>query len=291
VLSRIDADITGLIELENNPTESPQDLVNGLNGISAAGSFDYINTGTIGSDAIKVVIIYQPGSVTPAGLFKILDDSVDPTFNQDFNRPSLAQKLKENATGERFTVIVNHFKLKGSSCAAPPENDPDTGYGQENCNLTRLNAAKALINWLASDPTSSGDPDLLIIGDLNAYAKKDPVGWIKSAGYTDLVNRYGSLKSYTFSSGGQWEYLDNALASSTLSAKVTGATVWPINSDDPGVLDYNEEFKSGGQIISLYNSDPYRSSDHDLVIVRLDLSEGLLPYAKTPVKLHSSGLM
>ena len=37
------------------------------------------------------------------------------------------------------------------------------------------------------------------------------------------------------------------------------------------VLDYNQEYKSAGQVISLYNDDPYRSSDHDPVIVGLEL--------------------
>ena len=31
-------------------------------------------------------------------------------------------------------------------------------------------AAQALVDWLATDPTGSGDPDFLIIGDLNSYA-------------------------------------------------------------------------------------------------------------------------
>jgi hypothetical protein len=37
------------------------------------------------------------------------------------------------------------------------------------------------------------------------------------------------------------------------------------------VLDYNEEYKSAGQLTSLYSDDPYRSSDHDPVIVALEL--------------------
>lgn len=290
-LSRIDADITGLIELENNAAVSLQDLVNGLNSIAGAGTYSFINTGTIGSDAIKVGIVFQPGTVTPVGPFRVLDDSVDPTFNQVANRPSLAQTFEENATGEKFTVIVNHFKSKGSSCAAPPENDPDTGDGQGNCNLTRLNAAKALTNWIGSDPTVSGDPDVLIIGDLNAYAMEDPVEWIKSEGYTDLVRRFGGSASYTFNSEGQWGYLDHALANASLLPRVTGTIVWHINSDEPGVLDYNVEFKSAGQITSLYASDPFRSSDHDPVIVGLNPSGSPLPCTNPPVKLQRSGIM
>ena len=33
----------------------------------------------------------------------------------------------------------------------------------------------ALVDWLATDPTGSGDADFLIIGDLNSYDKEDPI--------------------------------------------------------------------------------------------------------------------
>ena len=37
----------------------------------------------------------------------------------------------------------------------------------------RTAAAQALVDWLATDPTGSGDPDFLIMGDLNSYAQED----------------------------------------------------------------------------------------------------------------------
>ncbi len=70
----MDADLIGLMELENHPTDAAlQDLVNGLNDIAGAGTYAYVDTGTIGTDAIKVAFIYQPGSVTPAGSPAILE--------------------------------------------------------------------------------------------------------------------------------------------------------------------------------------------------------------------------
>ena len=32
---------------------------------------------------------------------------------------------------------------------------------------------QALVDWLATDPTGSGDPDFIIMGDLNSYAMED----------------------------------------------------------------------------------------------------------------------
>ena len=70
-------------------------------------------------------------------------------------------------------MAVNHLKSKGSPC--DDVGDPDPGDGAGNCNLTRTGAAEALVDWLAGDPTGSGDPDFLIIGDLNSYDKEDPI--------------------------------------------------------------------------------------------------------------------
>ena len=72
--------------------------------------------------------------------------------------------------------------------------------------------------------------------------------------------------AYSYVYYGQAGNLDRALANSSLAGQVT---IWHINSDEPRVLDYNEEYKSPGQVTSLYSGDAHRSSDHDPVIVGL----------------------
>ncbi|MFQ5577316.1 MAG: isopeptide-forming domain-containing fimbrial protein, partial [Anaerolineae bacterium] len=185
------------------------------------------------------------------------------------NRPALAQTFRENATGELFTAVVNHLKSKGSAC--DDVGDPDTGDGQGNCNLTRTAAAAALANWLASDPTASGDPDFLIIGDLNSYAMEDPITTLKARGYTNLLAQFVGPNAYTYIFAGQSGILDYALANAGLLSQVTGAAVWHINTDEPRVLDYNEEYKPTRQLTTMYDPGPYRASDHDPVMVGLDL--------------------
>ena len=169
-ITELDADVVGLIEIENNDA-AIADLVAGLNGASGAGTYAYIDTGVIGTDEIKVAFVYKPARVTPVGDYAILDASVDPRFNDTLNRPALAQTFRSNESAGVFTAVVNHLKSKGSDCNAV--GDPDTGDGSGNCNLTRASAAEALVDWLATDPTGSGDDDFLIIGDLNSYAKED----------------------------------------------------------------------------------------------------------------------
>jgi uncharacterized protein len=265
----IDPDVAGLMEVQNDATATIQDIVDGLNANAGPGTYAYINTGTIGTDAIKVAIIYKTATVNPIGAFAILDSSVDPLFIDTKNRPSLAQTFQETASGEKFTIVVNHLKSKGSDCN--DVGDPDTGDGQGNCNLTRTRAATALVNWIATDPTGSGDPDFLVVGDMNSYAQEDPITTIKNGGYTNLLETLLGADAYSYVFDGQSGYLDHALASESLVSQVSGVTEWHNNADEPTVMDYNVEFKTANQITTFYTSEPYRASDHDPVIVGLDL--------------------
>jgi len=265
----MDADVVGLMEIENNAITATQDLVDGLNAVVGAGTYDYVDTGTIGDDVIKVAFIYQPGTVTPVGSPAILDSSVDPLFNDELNRPALAQTFEQNGSGERFTAVVNHLKSK--SCYDATGDDADQGDGQGCWNAARTDAATALANWLATDPTGSGDPDVLIIGDLNSYAREDPIAAIEGAGYTNVLDTFIGAEAYSYVYDGQSGYLDHALSNHSLTPQVVSATVWHINTDEPIALDYNEEYKSPDHVVNLYNDAPYRASDHDPVIVGLDL--------------------
>jgi hypothetical protein len=279
-LAGLDADIIGLNEVENSTGVDPlgdptNGIVVGLNAMLGTGTYAAINTGTIGTDAIKVGLIYKPGSVSPVRSFETLDSNDDPRFIDTRSRPALAQTFEENATGERFTVVVNHLKSKGSACAG----DPDAMDGQGNCNGTRTLAAQALVDWLATDPTGSGDPDFLIAGDLNSYAQEDPIDAVKAGpddivgsadDYTNLIAKYQGTYAYSYTFDGQAGYLDHSLAGPTLVGQVTGAAEWHINSDEPDILDYDVSFKPSA-VDQIFEPNQYRTSDHDPVLVGLDL--------------------
>ena len=267
-LQMIDADIVGLIELENNSTESLQQIVDALNARVGAGSYEYVNTGTIGDDAIKTGFVYRPAAVMPAGPAAILDSSVDSRFNDARNRPALAQTFAQASDDARLTVVVNHLKSKGSDCVA--DGDPNLGDGQGNCNATRSSAAAAIADWLATDPTSSGDPDFLVIGDLNAYLLEDPLTALRNAGFVNLGAAATGTDAYSFVFDGQSGALDHALASASLEPQVADVLEWHINADEPPVLDYNLD---SGRDPDLFDGDtPYRASDHDPLIIGLDLT-------------------
>lgn len=270
-----DAHIIGLMEIENDgygEDSAIADLVAGLNAASPnRDRYAFINPGRdrLGTDEIAVGLIYRQDMVSPHKNAAVLDSSVDPRFIHTRNRPALAQTFRERRTGERLTVAVNHLKSKGSSC--DDLGDRDMGDGQGNCNLTRVRAAQALVDWLGRDPTRSYDLDRLIIGDLNAYAKEDPINVIRAAGYTDLLATFGEGKAYSYVFSGQSGYLDHGLASASLASQVKGATDWHINADEPRVLDYNLEFKTPRQQSLLYSAEPYRASDHDPLVIGIDL--------------------
>jgi len=272
----MDADVIGLQEIENDGyadgNSAIDDLVDGVNAIAGTGTYTYVNvdaqtgvTNALGLDAIKVGCIYKTETVAMTGTTQVVDNNVDPNFHDDYNRPALVQSFEYLPDGEVFTVVVNHLKSKGSDCDAI--GDPDEGDGQGNCNLTRTSAVTVTLNYLATDPTGVNDTDVLIIGDLNAYAMEDPIKALEDAGYVNLVEN-----QYTYAFFGQWGTLDYAFASPSMVDEVMGAAPWHINADEPNVLNYNTEYKSPAQVNYLYSDAFYRVSDHDPVMVSLKYS-------------------
>ncbi len=281
-LHKLDADVLGLVELENTAGVSPEaDIVAGLNELFGAGTYAAVDAGTVGTDAIRVGLLYKPAVVEPLGDPAVLDYALDP-LGRPRTRASLAQTFSEVETNETFSVVVNHFKSKGGSelddsdgrCAVEPNYpDCDRGDGQGYFNATRTASAERLVDWLSSAPTGVQDPDWLLLGDFNSYAQEDPIAVLQAAGYVDLDQLFhgGGTQSYVFD--GQWGTLDYALASATLRSQVVGAASDAINADEPAVLDYNTDFKSSNHVSLLYAGDEFRTSDHDPLMVGLKLNQ------------------
>lgn len=306
-LLRLNADIYGLIELENDfgsggtsAAAKLAQLMDAANGTTEpqTGCTDYeaVAPGTyVGTDVIAVGIVYCASSVTlaPGTTVAVLDDSALPTLGlgalaplftgEATNRASLAASFQETATGEVLTLAVNHFKSKGDSgladtgsvCDPDPAADGncDQGDGAAYWNRRRTDAATALVTWLQTDPTGSGDADFLIVGDLNAYAKEDPIATLEAAGYENLVATRGSAGAYSFLFDAQLGYLDYALANAPLAAQVAGVGEWHINADEPDALDYDISFNPA----QWFATDEFRTSDHDPLIIGLDLTPAAVP--------------
>ncbi|OLT12848.1 endonuclease/exonuclease/phosphatase [Actinomadura sp. CNU-125] len=253
-LKGLDADVVGLMEVENDGGTALRVLVDALNEAVGADRYARVEHPYPGTDEIKVAFVYDRTAVTPVGAPRSARDEV-------FDRPPLAQAFRPAAGGgESFTAIVNHFKSKGCGGASGP--DADQGDGQGCYNDRRVKQATAIARM------AKGAANPLVLGDLNAYTSEDPVEVLEDAGLVGQTPRFVDDEDrYSYVYMGLSGELDHMLAGPALSRRVTGATIWHINSDEPRFLDYNTEFNPA----EFYKPDAFRSSDHDPVLIGLDL--------------------
>ncbi|MEQ4718478.1 ExeM/NucH family extracellular endonuclease [Nonomuraea sp. B19D2] len=257
-LKGLDADAVALMEVENNGQTALQTLVDALNAEVGAGTYAALTHPYPGTDAIQVALIYKPGKLTPVGEPKASQDPV-------FSRPPLIQTFHRKGGGQPFTMLVNHLKSKGTCPSGGP--DADQGDGQSCWNATRVKQAQALLGIVEDQDL----PNPIVLGDLNAYGEEDPIDTLEAGGLTSVTKRFVPAPlRYSYLFDGLAGELDHALVGRQLLKRVTSATIWHINSDEPRIRDYNMEYNPPG----LYQPDAYRSSDHDPLIIGLTLPGG-----------------
>lgn len=264
-LTALDADLLGLIEVENQGDAAVQSLAAALNARLGPGTYASVGLpveGT-GEDAIRVAMLYKPARLRPEGPARSDTAAIH-------SRPPLAQTFATSG-GERFSVIVAHLKSKSRCPEDARSADADQGDGQGCWNARRVAQARALQAFSQRIQAQSGDKDVLLIGDLNAYAREAPLELLRAAGWVDQLGRFQRF-AYSYVFDGEAGTLDHALATPGLSARITGAAHWRINADEPALLDYRLDFRQPACprcAPDLYRPDPYRSSDHDPVLLGL----------------------
>lgn len=279
-LKSINADVYGLMEIQNSGEYTVTKLVDALNEAISPGTG--IKTYAVvpkpaatGTDAIRVAMIYKPSALTLVGGALSDADAIN-------NRPPMAQTFKAN-NGAKFSLVVNHLKSKGSCPASGA--DADQGDSQSCWNATRIQQANRLTGaFVPQVVAAAGDAKVLLIGDFNSYGYEDPIAAITAAGYVNQLERFvrgsGNMP-YSFVFNGEAGYLDHALASAALSPQVVDAAEWHNNADEPTVLDYNTDGKPQDK----YTSAPYRASDHDPVVISLNLQA---PYTDVSSSVRST---
>ncbi len=259
----LDADVLGLIEIENNQGEAMTQLLDAVNTRLGGPVYRFNSSGVPGTDVIKVAIAYKSARVRPVGSPVV---PTDPDFVVDGGlRPPVAQRFASVSNGGGFWYVVSHLKSKGSCPTVLGGPDDDLGQGCWNASRTRQ--VGALNRWVADLTAQSGEQDVLMMGDFNAYLNEDPIKAVEAAGFDNLVRRIDKDERYSFVFQGESGLLDYAFASDSLRRQVSGASIWHINADEPPVLDYNTEFKTDDR----YAPTAFRSSDHDPVLVGLRL--------------------
>jgi predicted extracellular nuclease len=271
------ADVVTLLEIEDTDTTgltpgnadtALADLVRRLNEAAGAEVWAYVPLPQelygVPRDAIRNGIVYRTDRVQPVGdPVGLVDEAVWANA-----REPQAQTFA--ADGDAFTVVANHFKSKSPGDATG--DNADDGDGQGQWNGDRVRQARSVAAFAAGLAQRTGDQDVVLMGDLNAYSQEDPVEELRAAGWTDLGERFDPGR-YSYVFDGLSGSLDHALATAALTAKVTDVVHWNVNSVESAAYQYDGD-------PALYAADPYRSSDHDPLVVGIDLderSQGLVP--------------
>lgn len=283
-LSALNADIVGLVEMENTDGAAVKDLITGLNEAVGEETYEAVSLPSPGTDVIRVELIYKPEKVHVLGTAHMTTPSEDPAYNA-FKRPALAQTFETDEDGSRITVVVNHFKSKGS-CPKEQEDPENVDKGQGCWNSLRTQQARQLNKFIERVKEQDGSEHVLIIGDLNAYGGEDPIRELKSTGFVDLIeDRLPPTERYSYYSthaGNAYGYLDHALASPGLAEKVHRLSIWHTNSDEPATLKHSH-YKYQPR---WHDRSAYGASDHDPVVV------DIYPFNQTgqdPISLYYKG--
>jgi 5'-nucleotidase len=289
-INALDADVVGLMEIENSAALGEQadeavaslvtalnaDLDNRRNKGKKPGreQWAYVPSSTelppaSEQDVITNAIIYKPASVMRVGKSRALgDQSADGQAFGNAREP-IAQVFKaKHGKAEEFLFVVNHFKSKGS--AGPFPGDEDTGDGQGASVTSRILQAQALRDWVPTVLDETRTKAVVMAGDYNSYTMEDPMDVLYDAGYTDVGSRYDA-DSYSYSFQGLSGSLDHILVNAAALKMATGADHWNINSGESVALEYS---RYNYHATLFHDPGPYRSSDHDPVVLGLRAHPG-----------------
>ena len=251
-LAKINADLYAFVEIQLGQgalAEIAADLTK-----NTGRNFSYVNDGSsINGTYTKSGYVYCTDKVTPYGNMQHND-----TYVQDRKK---VQGFIEKATGEKFILSVNHFKAKSGNGSGA---NKDQGDGQGSYNAARVKEAQSILTNYPSYTTTFGDEDFLIVGDLNAYGKEDPITTLTDWGMIDLHRTFHADSSYSYVYQGTLGYLDHALCNSSLYPQVTGMTPYHINAPEKDAYTYNGSLNDGTM---------FRCSDHDPILVGLRLGK------------------
>ncbi|MCG2622911.1 ExeM/NucH family extracellular endonuclease [Arthrobacter sp. I2-34] len=273
-INGLGADVVSLEEIENSAKfgrdrdAALATLAQALNAALAAagkpGTWDYVRSpedrpALENEDVIRTAFIYNRTAVQTIDDSVILADEV----NFDNAREPLAQtfKVKHGSAKTKFIVVANHFKSKGSA----PASGENADHGQGGWNADRVGQAKALVAFAETMKKRSGTDKVFLAGDFNSYEQEDPIRVLEQAGY---VSQGAKTGKYSYSFDGMSGSLDHVFASAEADARVAGADIWNINSVEPVALEYS---RYNYNATNFYAPDMYRASDHDPLVVGLDL--------------------
>jgi uncharacterized protein len=270
-------DIVGLVEMQDNDgpknsgvTDASESYQALIEAIKAAGGPAYQFTDIAPEDKkdggqpggnIRVGYIYNPERV------QLVDDKpkgdavtavevgkhgltlnpgrIDPT-NPVFenSRKPLAAEFKFK--GRKVTVIANHFNSKGGDDALFGANQPPVLESEKQ----RIEIAKVVNGFVQEIVENDPNANVVMLGDLNDFQFSKSLKTLKGNILRSMIDELPLEQQYTYNYEGNGQVLDHILVSNNLASR-TEVDIVNINSD--------------------FTEEHGRASDHDPVIVQLDL--------------------
>lgn len=255
-LNALQADVYALAEIEGNA--GLEALCGRLNEMNGTEKYKFRSPGNR-IDGMTA-FIYDSEKVTPVAAITTnnLADNYLPYRK-------VAQGFQLLGNEERVIVCCNHWKAKTAGSNVPAIYQ-DTGDGQATYNARRVQEAEATLTFLENIKEIYNDPDVLVVGDLNAYTSEDPIRVLKEGGLKNLLSRYAPESySYAYYSNGSYAvgYLDHSFSTASLESQVVDAKTFHINADEPDKLSIkNKEHQPDNM---------YRCSDHNPIVTFLNL--------------------
>ena len=210
---------------------SSMSIKTGLHYLAVADGLSY-DKSTAPDGLIKSGFIYNTATIEPIGA----NLSTAYGYNNIYPAQMRMQTFKSKVSGECFTLSMNHFK---ASTSDDPTYDINQREGNSIALMKGLNQAVL-------------DPDILIMGDLNAVMGELCLNNLEHAGYEEQI-----LKRDSYATS-HWYYndgylIDHVFANSTMAAQVVDAHI-----------EYVANPHSTGNKQTAY-------SDHDPYVVTLNL--------------------
>ena len=257
-LSYYEADIYAFNEVEAKPegadTEALEILADlmtqetGYTYKTVADGLTY-DTSSDATGTIKSGFIYRTDRIELVGE----NTSTAVGYTYVYNYMLRMQTFRSRTSGECFTLSMNHFKAS-------------TSGNIDDDRLKREQNAIALLQGL----DAAGDPDILILGDLNSEMGEQCLENLVDAGYEEQIIKYEGEDAYSY-----WWYggtlIDHVFANSTMAQQISSAEIMHIANPH-----------------SVGSANAY--SDHDPYMVVLDLEAKESPtYTYTKVTAVEAG--
>jgi 5'-nucleotidase len=145
-----------------------------------------------------------------------------------------------------------------------------------------------LVDFADRVAAESGDPDVLLTGDVNSYRFEDPIDVITGAGYSDMAPLLAPGQYSSVVDGGSGS-LDHVFASSSMREQLTGLAVWDVNAVESSAYGYD-----GSERLSAPYA--YRAGDHNPTLIGIDAAATATisdaePYRRDQVIVTGAGFL